>query len=59
MSEADAVRGKELMCDHCGCTRWKCLTKFEGECCHFCQHPAPTIGARPPHPLTQIGRVNP
>lgn len=39
MSEADRVRGKELMCDHCGCTRWKCLTKFDGECCGECQHP--------------------
>lgn len=35
----DAARGKELLCERCGCTRWSCLTKFNGGCCGTCDHP--------------------
>lgn len=41
--ETERVRGKELMCDQCGCTRWACLTKFDGACCTGCQHPSTEI----------------
>ena len=38
-AEIENARGKELLCHTCGCTRWYCLTKFDGDCCGICDHP--------------------